>query len=328
MTAGDPGRGTNPPGAETDPPAGGKSRGAPDGDPRVDDLLGRDVGPDRPPPVVLLGFPSDRGVERNGGRPGAAEGPGEIRRRLGRLTPDATRREAMVRVLSRTADLGDVRVTGDVAADQERLARRLAPHLARGAEAIVLGGGHETAFGHFLAYVEAGLRPRILNVDAHPDVREPGEGGGHSGSPFRQALRHPSGACRGYRVVGLQRASVAREHLAFLEDSGAGWRWREDVDREALTDEIEGLDEPALVSLDLDAVDAAHAPGVSAPATGGLEPAPWLAAAEAAGRSAAVRSLDLVELNPGFDVDGRTARLAAHTVWRFLSGLATRRARG
>jgi formiminoglutamase len=230
----------------------------------------------------------------------------------------------MAQLLARTGDLGDVPVTGDVGADQERLAARLAPHLARGATAVVLGGGHETAFGHFLAHVEAGLRPRILNVDAHPDVREPGEEGGHSGSPFRQALGHPSGACRGYRVAGLQRASVARAHLAFLEEAGAGWRWREDTDAAALEEEVGRLDGPALVSLDLDAVDAAHAPGVSAPATGGVGPRAWLAAAAAAGRSPAVRSLDVVELNPRLDVDGRTARLAAHTVWRFLAGRAER----
>lgn len=294
-------------------------------DPRVADLLGRDVDSDRPPRAVLLGFPSDRGVERNGGRPGASDGPGEIRRRLGRLTPDGSRHGAMAALLGRTRDLGDVEVTGDVDADQRRLAERLAPHLARGAAAVVLGGGHETAYGHFLAHVEAGLRPRVLNVDAHPDVRRPGPEGGHSGSPFRQILGHPSGACRGYRVVGLQRASVARAHLAFLEESGAGWRWREATDRGALEAEVEGLDGPALASLDLDAVDAAHAPGVSAPATGGLQPAAWLAAAEAMGRTPAVRSVDVVELNPRFDVDGRTARLAAHTVWRFLAGLAERR---
>lgn len=297
-----------------------------EGDPRVADLLGRDVSADRPPRVVLVGFPSDRGVARNGGRTGAADGPEEIRGRLARLTPDAASAGAMAALLRRTEDLGDVEVTGDVAADQQRLAERLAPHLARGAAVVVLGGGHETALGHFLGHVEAGLRPSILNVDAHPDVREPGPAGSHSGSPFREALQHPSGACRGYRVAGLQRGSTAREHLEFLAEAGAGWRWRPEVDADVLEREVGALDAPALVSLDLDAVDAAHAPGVSAPATGGLPPGAWLAAAEAAGRSAAVRSLDVVELNPRFDVDGRTARLAAHTVWRFLAGLATREA--
>lgn len=293
-------------------------------DPRVADLMGRAVGPDRPPRVVLLGFPSDRGVERNGGRPGAAGGPGEIRRRLERLTPDASRHEAMVDLLARTRDLGDVEVDGDVAADQRRLAERLGPHLARGAVAVVLGGGHETAYGHFLAHVEAGMRPRVLNVDAHPDVRETVPEGGHSGSPFRQMLEHPSGACRGYRVVGLQPASTARSHLDWLDEAGGSWRWRAAVDAPVLEEEMDGLDAPALVSLDLDAVDGAYAPGVSAPCTDGIPPGAWLAAASRAGARAAVRSIDVVELNPRHDVDGRTARLAARTVWSFLRGLTFR----
>lgn len=295
-----------------------------EGDPRVGDLLGADLGPDREPRAVLVGFPTDAGVVRNGGRPGAADGPDAVREALRGMTPDPARHVAMRDLLGRTRDLGDVEVTGDVEADQERLAAALAPHLSAGRAAVVLGGGHETAYGHFLAHVRAGLRPTVLNVDAHPDVRPLRDGEGHSGTPFRQMLEHPSGACRGYRVVGLQRASTARSHLAWLEEAGGGWRWRDGLDAAAPEEEVAGLDAPALVSLDLDAVDAAHAPGVSAPCTDGLDPGAWLAAAGRAGAEPAVRSLDVVELNPRFDVDGRTARLAARTVWRFLRGLASR----
>jgi arginase family enzyme len=44
----------------------------------------------------------------------------------------------------------------------------------------------------------------------------------------------------------------------------------------------------------------------------------------AAGTEAAVASLDVVEVNPLFDLDGRSARWAALVVWHFLSGLARR----
>lgn len=294
------------------------------GDPRVGELLGADLAGDGSPRAVLVGFPSDAGVVRNGGRAGAAAGPEAVREALAGMTPDAARHDAMCELLGRTADLGDVEVTGDLEADQERLADRLAPHLGAGRAAVVIGGGHETAYGHFLAHVRAGLRPAALNVDAHPDVRPLGDEGGHSGSPFRQMLEHPSGACRGYRAVGLQRSSTARSHLRWLEAAGGSWRWRGTLDAAALEEEVDRLDGPALVSLDLDAVDAAHAPGVSAPCTDGLGPGAWLAAAARAGAEPAVRSVDVVELNPRFDADGRTARLAARTVWCFLRGLAVR----
>lgn len=299
------------------------------GDPRIADLLGADLegtdrAGDRSPAAVLVGFPSDAGVVRNGGRPGASGGPAAVREALGRMTPDPGRHDAMRSLLARTLDLGDVETSGRVGGDQERLAEALAPHLEAGRPAVVVGGGHETAYGHFLGHVRAGLSPRVLNLDAHPDVRPLREGRGHSGSPFRQMLEHPSGACRGYRAVGLQRASSARSHLDWLAGQGGSWRWRETVDASALEEEVDRLDAPALASFDLDAVDAAHAPGVSAPCTDGLGPRAWLRAAAAAGAAPAVRSLDVVELNPRHDVDGRTARLAARTVWCFLRGLAVR----
>jgi arginase family enzyme len=71
-------------------------------------------------------------------------------------------------------------------------------------------------------------------------------------------------------------------------------------------------------------VDRAWAPGVSAPATGGLRVPTWLDAAYHAGRCARVRSADVVELNPAVDRDGQTAALAALTVWWIWKGLADR----
>jgi arginase family enzyme len=78
------------------------------------------------------------------------------------------------------------------------------------------------------------------------------------------------------------------------------------------------------VSFDLDAVDQAFAPGVSAPAPRGLRPDLWLRAAFLAGRTPAVTSADVVELCPRLDRDEQTARLAALTAWEILRGLAAR----
>src|SRR5437764_9148875 len=87
-------------------------------DPRLGNLLGTDTTPDAAR-VVLVGFPTDDGVRRNGGRPGAAQGPEAIRRALWKLTPDAEQFDAFCELLRQTADLGDIAVTGDLEADQE-----------------------------------------------------------------------------------------------------------------------------------------------------------------------------------------------------------------
>lgn len=268
--------------------------------------------------VAVLGFPSDEGVRRNGGRPGAAAGPAAIREALFKMTLDARDPDPFAALLERTADLGDVPVSGDVEADQARLGERVGELLAAGVVPIVLGGGHETAFGHFLGYVAVGQAVRALNWDAHADVRPLNDGRAHSGSPFRQMLDHPSGLCAGYTVAGLLPWRVAAAHAA-VPDRVV---WAPDLDAARAEAEVAALDGPTLATFDLDAVDAA--PGVSAPGVGGLTVPVWLAAAEACGRSPHVRSVDVVELNPAHDAGGRTAVLAALTVWHVLRGLAHR----
>jgi formiminoglutamase len=275
---------------------------------------------------VIVGFPTDVGVRRNGGRPGAAGAPAEIRRYLCRMTPDA-RVPAMAALLASTVDAGDVATGEDLEGDQQQLGEVVGEVLRRGAFPIVLGGGHETAYGHFLGYVRAGRAVTLLNWDAHTDVRPPRPEGGHSGSPFRQALLHPSGLARGYAVAGLLPQSVAADHLSFIAEHNGRFVFRDALDAAAIRAMYRsppGAGVGVLASFDIDAVDQAQAPGVSAPAAGGLSTSHWLMAAHEAGRNPAVTSADVVETNPAIDRDGQTARLAALTVWWILRGIAER----
>jgi len=141
------------------------------GDPRIGHLLGTRVREADVPQAILLGFPSDEGVRRNGGRAGAAQGPDALRTAFYHLTADA-RFEGFEELLRHTRDLGNLQLSGDVELDQRRLGDTLGPHLNAGTFVIVFGGGHETSYGHFLGYVRAGQSVEILNWDAHPDVRE------------------------------------------------------------------------------------------------------------------------------------------------------------
>jgi formiminoglutamase len=304
------------------PPGAAVPETAPD-DPRLGRwLAGRALDPETR--VALVGFPSDEGVRRNGGRTGAALGPRALREALYKMTPDAVAPAPFVAMLERTADLGDLPVSGDLDADQARLGEVVGALLMRGVVPVVLGGGHETAYGHFLGHVAAGRDVAILNWDAHADVRPFVEGGGHSGSPFRQALEHPSGRCRGYTVAGLIRWRVAAAHAAYIAERGGAFVWLDDLTEARIGALAGGMAEPALATFDLDLVTAAEAPGVSAPAVVGLDARRWLLAAEGCGRNPAFGSFDVVELNPRFDLDGRAASFAALTVWHLLRGLSAR----
>ena len=99
--------------------------------------------------------------------------------------------------------------------------------LAARAIPIVLGGGHETAFGHFLGYAASRLPVGIINLDAHLDVRPTNDGLGHSGSPFRQAMEHAQSPLRGdcYSCLGVQPHSLSRDHLVYALQQGATIRW-------------------------------------------------------------------------------------------------------
>ena len=293
-------------------------------DPRIAHLLGRKVEDHEMPKVVILGFPSDEGVRRNGGRVGAAEGPDAIRQPLYRFGPDAENAERFGDVVERMQDLGNLALSGQVEQDQELLGEVLAPYVSENAIPIILGGGHETAYGHFLGYAKAEQDISILNWDAHADVRELKDGKAHSGSPLRQAILDPSKRCRNYTVASLLPYSVSQSHLQFIADHQGQYLLKESLSTQKIDELYRSYSSPMMTTFDLDAVDQTYAPGVSAPAVDGLSQDLWLYAAYKAGECSFVKSMDIVELNPTFDRDHQTARLAALTVWYFLKGLSER----
>jgi formiminoglutamase len=279
----------------------------------------------------LIGFPQDEGVRRNGGRPGAAEAPNEIRRRLYHLTPWDCRAEIDLAAVS-LLDLGNVRISGELEATQAALGEIVAAALQSGAIPLVLGGGHETAYGHFLGYAAGQRKVGIINIDAHLDVRPLLDGTGHSGSPFRQALEHRNQPLPGahYVCLGTQPQSVGRQHWLFARAQGCKVRWGQEVEsclEQSFLEQCELLARDGCqvyVTLDADAVQAADVPGVSAPNVMGLQGSKVAACARLAGSLPYVSSLDLVEINPRLDRDGQSARWAALVIWNFLIGLAGR----
>ncbi|MGM0545578.1 MAG: formimidoylglutamase [Bacteroidota bacterium] len=294
-------------------------------DPRIGQLLGASLNKDDTPRVVLIGFPSDKGVAINGGRTGAADAPKTIRKELYKLTPNPENYKVFVDLIGATKDIGDLKIQYEVEKDQQHLAQVVAGYVEQGTVPIILGGGHETAFGHFLGYTEAGLKTAIFNLDAHTDVRPLKEGKAHSGSPFRQAIEHDSECAEMYLVAGLQPHSVARAHLQYIKESGGEYLLRDETNITSISGLFHQHESQRLmVTFDMDAVDQSQAPGVSAPCGNGLPADLWLTVAYLAGRNEQVTSFDLSEVNPRHDHDNQTAKLAALTIWNFLLGLSQR----
>ncbi|MFF1254703.1 formimidoylglutamase [Pseudarthrobacter sp. NPDC058329] len=266
------------------------------------------------PHAVLLGFCSDEGVRRNKGRTGAAAAPAAVRAALGPLAFHLNRP---------VADAGDVVVSGTgLEAGQERIGEAVTALLDGGHLPVVLGGGHETAYASYLgvaesAAVQGGRRLGVLNLDAHFDLRDEPEPG--SGTPFLQMARAEAAADRDFRyaVVGISEPNNTRALFDTAEKLGVRYLLDEDCGAERVQDFVAAFlaDLDVLyLTIDLDVLPAAVAPGVSAPAAYGVPLAVISAVCRQVARSGKLLHLDVAELNPEFDIDGRTAKVAARLI--------------
>lgn len=265
-------------------------------------------------PAVVLGFGSDAGVRRNKGRPGAAAAPAAIRSALGPLAFHLTRK---------VFDAGNVTVAGDaLEAGQARAGLVITRLLDAGRLPVVLGGGHETAFASYLgvagsAAVREGLQVGVLNLDAHFDLRD--ETLPSSGTPFLQMARAEAAADRElrYAVVGISEPNNTRALFRTADELGVDYLLDEDCSAEAAHDFVAAFlaqVDALYLTIDLDVLPASVAPGVSAPAAFGV-PLPVISAlCRQVAASGKLLHLDVAELNPEFDIDGRTARVAARLI--------------
>jgi formiminoglutamase len=274
----------------------------------------------QPGDVVLLGLCNEVGVLANGGRAGAAEGPSAFRQAFGRLP---------ARVLQgrRLLDVGDVPAAAPYEAFLEGAEAVVAEAVRAGAMPIVVGGGHDCSYGVYRGVAATG-KAAVLAVDAHLDVRP--EHGPSSGNPFFRmidaGLEGPDLA-----QVGLVRFVNSAEHETWLRLKGAALQFLEPGREMEAVGTAKGAlavfaqrQRRVLATIDLDAIQAAHAPGVSALNAWGLDASAALAIAKASGACPAVAAFDLMELAQALDRDGQTAKLAAFLAAAFLEGLASR----
>lgn len=270
--------------------------------------------------VGLIGLADDTGVAMNGGRPGARHGPAAFRAALSRYgvaEPMSLRRGDR---LPAVFDLGDLEPGGSLAETHDRAGRAVESALRAGLLPVGIGGGHDLTFPFVRAVMEhrraTGGTPLCsgLYADAHLDVR-PEEG---SGMPFRALIERAG--LRELVNVGAEPLVNTRAHYEWMTEHGG--RVAANIDSAEAW--ICTAEEPCFVSLDLDVLDAAHAPGVSAINPNGFLPRGLARLARAAGQSPQVACFDVMELNPAFDQDGRTARIAAYLFLAFLAGLAER----
>lgn len=271
---------------------------------------------------ALIGFRCEEGIRRNFGRVGAAEGPKAIRHALARLP---VQKQNFI-----CFDAGDIICTdGDLEASQQALGEVVAILLKQGMTPIILGGGHEMAWGHYqgIDRVYPTQHLGIINFDAHFDMRPllPQQKGS-SGTPFLQiAQAHQATKRRfDYNCIGIQHAGNIRQLLETAKSYNTKVIWADELHHGQLEKCVDFVDrvidenEMVYTTVCLDVFAAAFAPGVSAIQPLGLLPwyiFPLIRQLAASGR---VVSYDIAELSPRYDIDQCTAKLAANIIYEII----------
>jgi formiminoglutamase len=269
------------------------------------------------PGLALLGVCCDAGVKCDNGRPGAEKGPNAIR---GALANQAWHLPV------RCYDAGNLYGVDD---DLEKLQGEQSAWVERlldlGHFPLILGGGHEVALGsHYglrrhLKRREERAVVGIINFDAHFDLRRCGRPS--SATPFLQIAETCRIERETFRYLCVGVSEVANTAALFGSAGSVGAQWLSDEQltpwnlAEAdhrLADFLNSCDAVHL-SVDLDIFPASAAPGVSVPTPRGVsvEVAEHLLELIKKQVGRKLKVADVAGCNPDFDIDGRTAKLAA-----------------
>ena len=258
--------------------------------------------------IALIGLPDDTGVGLNNGRLGAKEGPAAFRKALAKYGVAQPAGWDWPTVF----DAGDVDVVpGDLNETHRRVSIAVKSILDLGLFPIAIGGGHDLTFPFVRAVADHFGPLDGMYFDAHLDVRET-DG---SGMPFRRLLE--TGAANSMRVHGFDPNANTREHVEWFTSNGGTISTND-------TPSAPWPTQNTFVSLDMDVIDQAHAPGVSAHNACGWTAQQTESWVIEAGRNSLVRCFDIMELSPPYDRDDRTARIAARMFLTFLRGFSER----
>ena len=274
--------------------------------------------------VALLGVPSD---VNSSYRRGCARAPARIREVLNSDVGNAaTESGAEIGIEIELADEGDVEIRED-ASDAARITARVSAlvsaHALQHPSAhhripvvpLILGGDHSISYPVVRALAAIHGPLQILHIDAHSDLYDDFGGNPHShASPFARIMEQ--GLASRLVQVGIrtlnkhQREQAERFGVEIIPMRDFG------------TDKVPVLGGPLYVSVDLDGLDPAFAPGVSHQEPGGLTTRQLLDLLQT--QCGPLVGADVVELNPALDLQGITAALAVKMV-KELAGLAALR---
>ncbi|CAM4366515.1 formimidoylglutamase [Bacillus manliponensis] len=226
-------------------------------------------------------------------------------------------------------DCGDIEMhVTKIQESHERIKRTMetmtkqSPHMVP----IVLGGDHSISFPSIAGFANSKGKIGIIQFDAHHDLRNLQDGGPSNGTPFRSLLE--SNVVRGKQLIqiGIRDFSNAQAYHEYAKEQGVtvytmDHVWERSI-KDIIRECVETLRKQGVtniyVSLDMDVLDQAFAPGCPAIGPGGMDSITLMRAIEELGKEPLVSAMDIVEIDPTLDFRDMTSRVAAQVIMRFL----------
>lgn len=264
---------------------------------------------------VLLGCPQDEGVKRNHGRPGAAEAPNHIRKCFYKFT-------APPKV--NPGDLFDAgnTVLGENLEETHNNQSKIVSQIIRdGKKLIVLGGGNDISYPDCAGLAVVHKKLLAFNIDSHFDVRK--NKIRNSGTPYRQLLEEKKIEAKNFFELANQPFVNSALYKTYLEKKKVKTVTLEQFRQKGIAQTLRAIlksnkSKSIFWGIDMDSVRSSDAPGVSASYPTGLTAEELLSISAIAGNDKRSSVVEISEVNPRFDIDNRTCKLAALAILAFL----------
>ncbi len=265
--------------------------------------------------MAVVGVPFDGGVSY---RPGARFGPAAVREASRLLRPYHPGLDVSPFATQQVADAGDIAVNPfDIGEAIETIQDAAGSLQTEGTRLVTIGGDHTIALPLLRAAATRHGPVAVLHFDAHLDTWDTYFGAEHThGTPFRRAVEEGIVDTSALSHVGTRGPLYGKQDLTEDEKLGFGIVTSADVYRRGADEVADQLrqrigDRPLYVSIDIDCLDPAHAPGTGTPEAGGLTSRELLEILRGLAGCRLIGA-DVVEVAPAYDHAEITSVAASH----------------
>lgn len=275
--------------------------------------------------IVVAGVPFDSGVSY---RPGARFGPTHVRESSRLLRPYNPAMDVSPFEIAQVADAGDIAANPfNIHEAIETIEAGAVALTADGARLVTIGGDHTISLPLLRAAAQRHGPVALVHFDAHLDTWDTYFGAEYThGTPFRRAVEEGIVDTEALSHVGTRGPLYGKKDLEDDRRFGFGIVTSSDVYYQGVKEIVDKLcqrlgNRPVYVSIDIDVLDPAHAPGTGTPEAGGITSRELLEILRGF-RGLNVIGADVVEVAPAYDHAEITGVAAAHVAYDLVSLLA------